>query len=52
MKLVNAEKETDDEDEDNPVRYLVSNKIDALTEHLIRSYSKRWRIETFFEDSK
>ena len=52
VKLVIAEKETEDEDEDNPVKYLVSNKIDAPTEHLIRSYSKRWRIETFFEDSK
>jgi hypothetical protein len=51
VKLVIAEKETD-EDEDNPVKYLVTNKIDAPTEHLIRSYSKRWRIETFFEDSK
>ena len=52
VKLVIAEKETEDEEEENPVKYLVSNKIDAPTEHLIRSYSKRWRIETFFEDSK
>ena len=51
VKLAIAERETG-EDEDNPVRYLVSNKIDAPTEHVIRSYSKRWRIETFFEDSK
>ena len=51
MKLVIAENETE-EDEENPVKYLVSNKVDALTDHLIRSYSKRWRIETFFEDSK
>ena len=52
VKLVIAEKKTEDEEEENPVKYLVSNKIDAPTEHLIRSYSKRWRIETFFEDSK
>ena len=51
MKLVIAEKETE-EDEDNPVKYLISNKVDAPTEHVIRSYSKRWRIETFFEDPK
>jgi SRSO17 transposase len=51
VKSVIAEKETE-EAEDNPVRYLVSNKVDAPTEHVIRSYSKRWRIETFFEDSK
>ena len=51
MKLAIAERETG-EDEDNPVRDLVSNKVDAPTEHVIRSYSKRWRIETFFEDSK
>ena len=51
VKLVIAEKETA-EDEDNPVKYLVSNKVDAPTEHVTRSYSKRWRIETFFADSK
>jgi len=50
-KLVIAEKETD-EDEENPVKYLATNKIDAPTEHVIRSYGMRWRIETFFEDSK
>ena len=53
VKLVIAEKETDeDEDEENPVKYLATNKIDAPTEHVIRSYRMRWRIETFFEDSK
>jgi len=46
-----AKKETD-EDEENPVKYLVTNKIDAPTEHVIRSYGMRWRIEMFFEDSK
>jgi FOG: Transposase len=51
VKLVIAEKETD-EDEENPVKYLATNKIDAPTEHVIRSYGMRWRIETFFEDSK
>jgi SRSO17 transposase len=50
-KLVIAGKETD-EDEENPVKYLATNKIDAPTEHVIRSYGIRWRIETFFEDSK
>jgi len=51
-KLVIAEEETDDEDKENPVKYLATNKIDAPTEHIIRSYGMRWRIETFFEDSK
>jgi SRSO17 transposase len=51
VKLVIAEKETE-EDEENPVKYLATNKIDAPTEHVIRSYGMRWRIETFFEDSK
>jgi hypothetical protein len=46
-----AEKVTDD-DEDNPVKYLATNKIDAPSVHIIRTYSYRWRIETFFEDSK
>lgn len=51
VRLVIAEKVTDD-DEDNPVKYLATNKIDAPSSHIIRSYSYRWRIETFFEDSK
>jgi SRSO17 transposase len=51
IRLVIAEKVTD-EDEDNPVKYLATNKIDAPSAHIIRSYSYRWRIETFFEDSK
>jgi SRSO17 transposase len=46
-----AEKVTDD-DEENPVKHLATNKIDAPSAHIIRSYSYRWRIETFFEDSK
>jgi hypothetical protein len=37
---------------DNPVKNLVANKIDAQSAHIIRSYGYRWRIETFFEDSK
>jgi hypothetical protein len=47
VKFVIAEKETDEENEANPVKYLVTNKIDAPTEHVIRSYSKRCRIETW-----
>jgi len=52
VKLVIAEKETAEDDEENPVKYLTTNKIDAPTQHVIRSYGMRWRIETFFEDSK
>ncbi len=52
VQLAIAEKVTDDDDEDNPVRYLVTNKVDAPSSHIIRTYSYRWRIETFFEDSK
>jgi hypothetical protein len=51
VKLVIAGKETD-EDKENPVNYLATNKIEAPTEHVIRSYGTRWRIEMFFEDSK
>jgi len=50
VKLVIAEKEA--EDNENPVKYLATTKIDAPTEHVIRSYGMRWRIATFFEDSK
>jgi SRSO17 transposase len=52
VKLAIAEKETDEDDEENPIKYLATNKIDAPPEHVIRSYAIRWRIETFFEDSK
>ncbi len=52
VRLLIAEKVTDEEDEENPVRYFASNKIDAPSEHLIRSYSFRWPVEVFFEDSK
>lgn len=45
-----SEKVTDDED--NPVKFLVTSEIDAPSSHIIRSYSYKWRIETFFEDSK
>jgi hypothetical protein len=48
-KVIIAEKV---EDGDNPVKYLVTTKIDAQSAHIIRSYGYRWRIETFFEDSK
>jgi len=51
VKLVIAEKEVK-EYEENTVKYLATNKVDAPTEHVIRSYGMRWRIETFFEDSK
>ena len=52
MKLAIAEKETNEDDEENPIKYLATNKIDAPTEHVIRSYAMRWRIETYFEDLK
>ena len=51
MKQVIAEKETD-KDEEKPFKYLATNKIDAPTEYMIRSYEMRWRIKTLFEDSK
>jgi len=52
VSLLIAEKVTDEEDEENPVKYFASNKIDAPSAHLIRSYSFRWPVEVFFEDSK
>jgi SRSO17 transposase len=51
VRLVITEKVTD-EDEENPTMYLATSKIDAPSAHIIHSYSSRWRIETFFEDSK
>lgn len=52
VRLLIAEKVTEEEDDENPVRYFASNKIGAPSEHLIRSYSFRWPVEVFFEDSK
>ena len=51
-RVMIVEKVTEEADEENPVKYLVTNEIDAPSPHLIRSYGYRWRIETFFEDSK
>jgi hypothetical protein len=44
MKLVIGKKEPDEE---NPINYLIRNKINAPTEHMVRSHAMRWRIETF-----
>jgi hypothetical protein len=41
VKLLIAEKVTDDESEANPVKYLATNKIDAPSEHVIQTYSYR-----------
>jgi len=41
VKLVIVEKETEENDEDNPIKYLATNKIDAPTEHVIRSDGMR-----------
>ena len=41
VKLIIAEKEADKDDEENPVKYLATNKIDAPTAHIIRSYAMR-----------
>jgi len=50
VKVIVAKRDGDDGG--NSVQYLVTNKIDAPSAHVIRSYGYRWRIETFFEDSK
>jgi hypothetical protein len=34
----------------NPIKYLATSKTDAPTEHVVRSYAIRWRVETVFED--
>jgi hypothetical protein len=52
VKLLITEKESSDEDEEPSVKYIVSNKIDAPASHLIELYAMRWRVETFFRDTK
>jgi len=53
VKLLITEKEsTDDEEDERSVKYIVSNKIDASASHLITLYAMRWRVETFFRDTK
>jgi hypothetical protein len=42
IKLVTGKKT--DEGEENPIKNPVMNKIDAPTEHVVRSYTIRWRI--------
>jgi SRSO17 transposase len=52
VKVLISEKESSDEDGEKSVKYIVSNKIDAPASHLIALYAMRWRIETFFRDTK
>lgn len=57
IKSLDAEKkvllvEPVEEDDDPEFRCLVTNKIDAPAAHLIGLYTQRWRIETFFRDSR
>lgn len=52
VKLLITEKGSSDEDEGPSVKYMVSNKIDAPARHLIELYAMRWRVETFFRDTK
>lgn len=47
-----ADEESEDEEDEPEFRCLVTNKIDAPSAHLIRLYTRRWRIETFFRDSR
>ncbi|NKE37538.1 IS701 family transposase [Natronococcus sp. JC468] len=52
VKVLITEKESSDEDGERSIKYIVSNKIDAPASHLIALYAMRWRIETFFRDTK
>jgi SRSO17 transposase len=49
VKLLITKKESSEEPS---VKYIVSNKIDAPASHLIALYAMRWRVETFFRDTK
>ncbi|MFP8957648.1 IS701 family transposase [Natrialbaceae archaeon A-CW3] len=52
VKLLITKKESSNEDDELSVKYIVSNKIDAPASHLIALYAMRWRVETFFRDTK
>jgi len=52
VKLLITEKELSDESEELSVKCIVSNKTDAPVSHLIELYAMRWRVETFFRDTK
>jgi hypothetical protein len=52
VKLLITEIESSDKDEEPSVKYIVSNKIDAPASHLIELHAMRWRVETFFRDTK
>ncbi|WP_049995867.1 hypothetical protein [Halococcus sediminicola] len=34
------------------MKYIASNKIDVPASHLIGMYAMRWRVETFYRDTK
>ena len=52
VKPLITKKEFSNEDEELSVKYIVSNKTDAPASHLIALYVMRWRVETFFRDTK
>jgi SRSO17 transposase len=52
VKLLITKKESNNEDEELSVKYIVSNKIDAPASHRIAYNAMRWRVETFFRDTK
>ncbi len=51
MTLLITEEESSEKDEAS-VKYIVSNKIAAPASHLITLSAMRWRVETFFRDTK
>ena len=52
VKLLISKKESSKEDDEPSEKYIVSNKIDAPASHLIGLFAMRWRVETFFRDTK
>lgn len=52
VKLLITKKESSEEGKEPSVKYIVSNKIEAPASHLIALYAMRWRVETFFRDTK
>lgn len=52
MKLLITKKESSEDGQELSMKYIVSNKIDALASHLIELCAMRWPVETFFRKTQ
>lgn len=51
-ETVDHKKESNDSDDEWSVKCIISHGTNAIASHLIMFYVMRWRVETFFRNTK